>query len=159
VALRKENKMKKRLTIFILAAALVMSLPMAASAAELGTGASDPVVTAVEDGSNGTRSVSSSNIGATRNSPTSGTVNAYAAFSGTATKAICFIYLQELYNGSWRAATGVTNSYSKTVYNANSITAGKTFTLISGKTYRAKIVFTDTIGGTTYNKTRYTGSF
>ena len=152
--------MKKRLTIFILAAALVMSLPMAASAAELGTGASDPVVTAVEDGSNGTRSVSSSNIGATRHSPTSGTVNAYTHFSGTATKAVCYIYLQESYNGSWRTATGVpTTTYTKTVYNANSITAGKTFTLISGKTYRAKIVFNDTIGGTTYTKTRYTGSF
>lgn len=159
MSLRKENKMKKRLTIFILAAALVMSLPMAASAAEV-PGASDPVVTAVEDGSNGTRSVASSNIGATRHSPTSGTVDAYAHFSGTATKAVCYIYLQESYNGSWRTATGVpTTLYTKTATNCNSIAASKTFTLVSGKTYRAKIVFTDTIGGTTYTKTRYTGSF
>lgn len=150
--------MKKRLMFLVMAAALVLSLPMAVSAAELGA-ATDPVATAVGEAENGTRSVSNSSIGATRHSATSGSVDAYAMFSGTASKAVCFIYLQELYNGSWRAATGVTNSYSKTVYNANSITAGKTFTLKSGKTYRAQIVFTDTIGGTTYTKTRYTGSF
>lgn len=150
--------MKKRLMILVMAAALVLSLPMAVSAAEIGT-AADPVATAVGEAGDNTRSVATSTIGADRTSATSGKVSAYAAFSGTATKAVCFIYLQESYNGSWRAATGVTNSYSKTVYNQNSISAGKTFTLISGKTYRAKIVFTDTIGGTTYTKTRYTGSF
>ena len=139
-------------------AALVLSLPMAVSAAEIGS-ATDPVATAVSEAEAGARSVSSSNVGASRLSSTSGSVSAYATFSGTASKAVCLIYLQESYNGSWRAATGVTNSYSKTVYNANSITAGKTFTLKSGKVYRAKVVFTDTIGGTTYTKTRYTGSF
>lgn len=142
-----------------MAAALVLSLPMAVSAAELG-GATDPVATAVGEAGDNTRSVSSSTIGADRLSSTSGNVTAYATFSGTATSATCYMYLQELYNGSWRTATGLTTtSYKKTVYNANSITAGKTFTLKSGKTYRAKIVFTDTIGGTTYTKTRYTGSF
>lgn len=150
--------MKKRLMILVMAAALVLSLPMAVSAAELG-GATDPVATAVSEGEAGTRSVSTSSIGADRTSNTSGVVSAYAAFSGTASKAVCQIYLQESYNGSWRAATGVTNSYSKTVYNANSISAGKTFTLKSGKVYRAKVVFTDTLNGTTYTKTRYTGSF
>lgn len=143
-----------------MAAALVLSLPMAVSAAEIGAVGTDPVATAVGEAENGTRSVASSSISADRTSSTSGNVNAYAAFSGTATKAVCQIYLQESYNGSWRSATGLpSNSYSKTVYNANSITAGKTFTLKSGKTYRAQIVFTDTIGGTTYTKTRYTGSF
>lgn len=143
-----------------MAAALVLSLPMAVSAAEIGAAGTDPVVTAVGEAEAGARSVSSSSISADRHSPTSGSVDAYAAFSGTATKAVCQIYLQELYNGSWRTATGLTTtSYTKTVYNANSITAGKTFTLKSGKTYRAKIVFTDTIGGTTYTKTRFTGSF
>lgn len=152
--------MKKRLMILVMAAALVLSLPMAVSAAEIGAAGTDPVVTAVGEAEAGARSVSSSSISADRHSPTSGSVDAYAAFSGTATKAVCQIYLQELYNGSWRTATGLTTtSYTKTVYNANSITAGKTFTLKSGKTYRAKIVFTDTIGGTTYTKTRFTGSF
>lgn len=151
--------MKKRLMILVMAAALVLSLPMAVSAAELG-GATDPVATAVGEAEAGARSVSSSSIGADRLSSTSGKVEAYATFSGTASKASCYIYLQELYNGSWRAATGLTTtSYSKTVYNTNSISVGKNFTLKSGKTYRAQIVFTDTIGGTTYTKTRYTGSF
>lgn len=151
--------MKKRLMILVMAAALVLSLPMAVSAAEIGA-ATDPVATAVSEAEAGARSVASSSISADRTSSTSGNVNAYAAFSGTATKAVCAIYLQELYNGSWRTATGLTTtSYKKTVYNANSITAGKTFTLKSGKTYRAQIVFNDTIGGTTYTKTRYTGSF
>lgn len=142
-----------------MAAALVLSLPMAVSAAEIGV-ATDPVATAVGEAGDNTRSVASSDIGATRNSATSGTVSAYAMFSGTASKAICTIYLQESYNGSWRTATGLSvTSYSKTVYNANSISAGKTFTLKSGKTYRAKVVFSDTVNGTTYTKTRFTGSF
>lgn len=152
--------MKKKLASFILAAALVMSLPMAASAAELTTGNLEPIGSAISEGDASVMSVSSSSIGADRTSSTKGIVEAYATFSGTATKAVCYIYLQESYNGSWRTATGLsTTSYIKTAYNCNSISAGKTFTLISGKTYRAKIVFTDTIGGTTYTKTRYTGSF
>lgn len=156
--------MKKKLTSFVLAAALVMSLPVAVSAAETAPAINlEPIVTAVSDGGAGAvspMSTSTSSIGTTRHSPTSGTVSAYASFSGTASKAVCFIYLQEKYGDSWRTATGLsTTSYSKTVYNANSIAAGKTFTLKQGKTYRAKIVFTDTISGTTYIKTRYTGAF
>lgn len=152
--------MKKKLASFILAAALVMSLPMAASATELTTGNLEPIGSAISEGDASVMSVSTSTIGADRTSSTSGKVTAYAAFSGTATKAVCYIYLQESYNGSWRTATGLsTTSYVKTAYNTNSITASKSFSLISGKTYRAKIVFTDTIGGTTYTKTRYTGSF
>lgn len=151
--------MKKRLMILVMAAALVLSLPMAVSAAELGA-ATDPVATAVSEAGDNARSVSSSTIGADRTSNTSGNVSAYATFSGTASKAICTIYLQESYNGSWRTATGLsTTSYTKTVYNTNSISASKSFTLKSGKTYRAKIVFSDTIGGTTYTKTRFTGAF
>lgn len=155
--------MKRKLTAFILAAFLVMSLPMAASAAELTENATEPVTAAISDGGDGgvsVMSVSSSSVSADRTSNTKGTVSAYAAFTGTASKATCTIYLQEKYNGSWRTATGLsTTSYTKTVHNENSIAAGKNFTLISGKVYRAKIVFTDTIQGTTYTKTRFTGSF
>lgn len=136
---------------------------MAASAAELTENTIEPVTAAISDGGDGgvsVMSVSSSNISADRTSNTKGTVSAYATFTGTASKAICTIYLQEKYNGSWRTATGVsTTSYKKTVRDANSITASKTFTLIKGKVYRAQIVFTDTINGTTYTKTRFTGSF
>ena len=152
--------MKKRLMILVMAAALVLSLPMAVSAAEIGAAGTDPVATAIGEAGDNTRSVATSTINADRTSNTSGNVNAYAMFSGTASKAVCTIYLQESYNGSWRTATGLSvTSYTKTVYNANSITAGKTFTLKSGKVYRAKIVFTDTVNGTTYTKTRFTGSF
>lgn len=152
--------MKRKLMILVMAAALILSIPMAVSAAEIGGNGADPVVAAVGDAGDNTRSVASSTINADRTSTTKGSVSAYAVFSGTATKAICQIYLQESYNGSWRTATGLTTtSYSKTVYNTNSISASKSFTLKSGKTYRAKIVFTDTVNGTTYVKTRYTGSF
>lgn len=152
--------MKKRLTSFILAAALIMSLPMAVSATESTPAGSDPIANAVYDAGDNARSVASSNIGATRHSGTSGTVDAYAAFTGTASKASCYIYLQEKYNGSWRTATGLTTtSYGKTVAITKSIAASKTFTLKSSKTYRAKIVFSDTVNGVTSIKTRYTGSF
>ena len=105
-------------------------------------------------------STTTSNIGASRYSATSCNVSAFAVFSKTASKATCTITLQEKYNGSWRTATGLpVHSYVKIVYNKSSITAGKTFTLKSGKVYRAKIVFTDTNSSGTSYKTRYTGSF
>lgn len=155
--------MKKKLTAFILAAALVMSLPAAASAAELTDNNLEPITAAISDGGDSVvsaRSTTTSQIGADRTSNTKATVTAYALFTGTASKAVCQIFLQEKYNGSWRSATGLsTNSYSKTVYNENSIAAAKTFTIKKGKVYRAKIVFIDTIKGSTSIKTRYTGSF
>lgn len=155
--------MKKKLTAFILAAALVMSLPAAASAAELTDNSLEPVTAAISDGGDGgisLMSTASTDIGADRTSNTKGTVTAYALFTKTVSKAVCQIYLQEKYNGSWRTATGVpTTAYSKTVYKKNSIAAAKTFTLKKGKVYRAKIVFADTTNGNTTTKTRYTGSF
>lgn len=155
--------MKKKLTAFILAAALVMSLPAAASAAELTDNSLEPVTAAISDGGDSgisLMSTASSTISADRTSNTSGKVFAYALFSKTASKAVCTIYLQEKHNGSWRTATGVpTTAYSKTVRNVNSIAAGKVFTLKKGKTYRAKIVFADTYNGKTSTKTRYTGAF
>ena len=101
-----------------------------------------------------------STVGATRKSSTQGLVTASASFGTKASTAKCTITLQEKYNGSWRTATGVpVISYIKTVKNTYSITASKTFTLKSGKVYRAKVVFSDTISGTTYYKTHYSGSF
>lgn len=105
-------------------------------------------------------SVSASNIGATRNSSTSGNVGAYAGFDRKATEASCTITLQEKYNGSWRSATNVpVKIYKRTVYNSYSISASKTFTLVKGKVYRAKIGFIDKNSTGTYVKTRYTGAF
>lgn len=152
--------MKKKIASFILAAAMVMSLPMAASAAELTTGTPEPIGTAIEDGGISVMSISTTTVNTDRLSTTSGNITAYAAFSNTASTSVCTIYLQEKYNGSWRTATGLgTTSYTKTAYNTKSISAGKTFTLISGKTYRAKVVFNATINGTSYTRTHYSGSF
>jgi len=153
--------MKKKILTFVMAAAMVLAMPMASFAADTPTLPVDPIESEANIGGDASvMSVANSNIGATRHSSTSGTVNAYAAFTGTASKAVCVIYLQEKYNGSWRTATGLgTTSYTKTAYNTTSISAGKTFTLKSGKVYRAKIVFTDVINGVTSIKTRYTGSF
>lgn len=148
--------MKKRLACFIFAAAMVLAMPMASFAAE------QPMIdqSVTTNSGDNTRSVSTSSIGADRLSNTSGMIEAYATFTKAASKAVCTIYLQEKYNGSWRTATGLgTTKYTKTAFNTNSIAAAKTFTLISGKVYRGKIVFTDTINGTVYTKTRYTGSF
>lgn len=129
--------MKKKIASFALALFLVLSLPMAACA-----------------------SVSSSSIGTSRISNTSGSVSAYALFNRTASTAKCTITLQVKSNGSWVAATNLpTWSYTKIVYNKNSISSQKTFTLAKGKVYRAKIVFQDTKGSSTTYKTRYTGSF
>lgn len=153
--------MKKRLACFIFAAAMMLSLPAAAFAADTPSAPLDTIESEANiDGDASVMSVATSTINTDRLTNTSGKVTAYAAFTDTASKAVCVIYLQEKYNGTWRTATGLgTTSYTKTAYNCNSIAAGKTFTLISGKVYRAKIVFTDVINGTTYIKTRYSGSF
>ena len=105
-------------------------------------------------------SVTTSSIGASRYSSTSGSVSAYASFTKKATSASCTITLQEKYNGSWRLATNIpVKIYKKNVYNTSSIVASRQFTLLKGKVYRAKIVFIDTNSSGTYNKTRYTGAF
>lgn len=116
----------------------------------------------ISDGDSGisTMSVDSSYIGVSRYSGTSGKVSASASFDRKATTASCTIALQEKYNGSWRAATGIpVKIYSKTVYDSYSITAARTFTLVKGKVYRAKISVIDKNSAGTHFKTLYTGSF
>lgn len=152
--------MKKKLTSFIVAAALVLSMPTALLAAEQQPEAFVSNANTAENAGNNSgiapMSVASSTIGASRISSTSASVSAYAAFYTTASKATCTIILQEKSGSSWVTPTGIpVKSYVKTVYNQNSITAGKAFTVKSGKVYRAKIVFAD---GSSI-KTRYTGSF
>lgn len=153
--------MKKKLLSLLLAAAVVLSMPMALFAAEAPP-ADTPASLEAADENIGIAPASTSNstVGASRKSSTSGSVSAYAGFNKKATKATCTITLQEKYNGSWRTATNIpVKAYIKTDYNTYSISASKTFTLNSGKVYRAKIVFTDTNSGGTYSKTEYTGSF
>lgn len=151
--------MKKRLLTFVMAAAMVLSMPTALFAAEQNT--PDPgAVTAADGGVIAPQTTTTSNVGATRISSTSGSVSAYASFDIKATKATCTITLQEKYNGSWRTATGLpAYSYVKTEYNTYSVAASKTFTLKSGTVYRAKIVFADTNSSGTHYTTKYTGSF
>jgi hypothetical protein len=104
--------------------------------------------------------VSSSTIGATRESNTKASVTGYAIFTQKASTAKCSIYLQEKYNGSWRTATGIpVIAYIKTVNDTKTILATRTFTVAKGKVYRAKVTFTDTNSSGTYTKTRYTSSF
>lgn len=153
--------MKKRLACFIFAAAMVLSLPAAAFAADTPTLPIEPIETgATVGGDVSVRSINTTTVATDRLSNTSGSVTAYGSFSGTASKSVCIIYLQEKYNGSWRTATGLgTTSYTKTAYNTKSISAGKVFTLKSGKTYRVKVVFNATISGNLYTKTHYSGAF
>lgn len=153
--------MKKKLLSFALAAAMMLSMPTALFAAETST--AEPINnpgTCTDGAEISPMSTTISTVGATRKSNTQGLVTASASFGTKASTAKCTITLQEKYNGSWRTATGVpVISYIKTVKNTYSITASKTFTLKSGKVYRAKVVFSDTISGTTYYKTHYSGSF
>lgn len=152
--------MKKKAISFLLAAVLVLSMPTALFAAEVSPVTPITKPTTSSDSTISPMSVSSSNIGVTRYSSTSGNVYAHASFTTKASTAKCTITLQEKYNGSWRTATNIpVKTYIKTVYNATSITASKTFTLKSGTVYRAKIVFQDTNSSGTFSKTRYTGSF
>lgn len=149
--------MKKKLTSFIVAAALVLSMPTALFAAEqqsgeFGTNAN----TAGNDSGIMPMAIDNTTISANRISNTSAEVAAYAAFDTTVAKATCTIILQEKSGSSWVTPTGLSvKSYVKTVYNKSSIAAGKVFTVKSGKVYRAKIVFVEPNS----IKTRYTGSF
>lgn len=153
--------MKKKLLSFALAAAMMLSMPTALFAAETST--AEPINnpgTCTDGAEISPMSTTSATVGASRISSTKGSVSASASFSTKATTAKCAITLQEKYNGSWRTATGIpVISYVKTVKNTYSIGASKTFTLKSGKTYRAKVVFSDTNSGGTYYRTSYTGAF
>ena len=147
--------MKKKLLSFVIAAAMVLGIPASLGAANISVFDEAGISPLTAEAS-----VSTSSVGTTRHSSTSGTVSAYASFDKRASKAICTIQLQEKYNGTWRKATGLTVvTYKKIVYDSYSISASKKFTLKSGKVYRAKIVFTDSNSTGTHVRTRYTGSF
>ncbi|MDY3037344.1 MAG: hypothetical protein SOR41_03350 [Eubacteriales bacterium] len=152
--------MKKRLLTFIMAAAMVLSMPTALFAAEQNTPEPGAAAVTADGGAIAPQSTTSATVGASRSSSTSGSVSANASFNVKATKATCTITLQEKYNGSWRTATGIpVITYIKNEYNTYSIIASKSFTLKSGTTYRAKVVFTDTNSSGTYSTTKYTGAF
>ena len=152
--------MKKKLLTFVLAAAMVLSMPTALFAAESQSEKTADTPTVSEGNEIAPRSATSATAGASRKSSTSGSVSANASFSTKASKATCTIILQEKYNCTWRTATGIpVYSYVKTSSNVYSIAASKTFTLKSGTVYRAKVVFSDTNSSGTHYKTCYSGSF
>mgnify|MGYP000326276914 FL=1 len=152
--------MKKKLLTFVLAAAMVLSMPTALFAAEAQSEKTADTPTVSEGNEIAPRSTTSATVGATRKSSTSGSVSANASFNTKASKATCTITLQVKSNGSWKTATDLpVYSYIKTEYNTYSIIASRTFTLKSGKVYRAKVVISDTNSNGTYSTTRYTGSF
>lgn len=147
--------MKKKLLSFVIAAAMVMGIPAALGSA--GLNMPDEVTVAPVTANAKT---TTSSIGSTRNSSTKATVSAYGSFDLKAKKAVCTILLQEKSNGEWVLAKGLSKrSYTKTVYNSYSITASKSFTVKSGKVYRAKIIFTDKNSKGEYLRVRYTGAF
>lgn len=155
VSTRGEEIMKKKLLSFVIAAAMVMGIPAALGSA--GLDMPDEVTVAPVTANAKT---TTSSIGSTRNSSTKATVSAYGSFDRKAKKAVCTILLQEKRNGEWVLAKGLSKrSYTKTVYNSYSITASKSFTVKSGKVYRAKIIFTDTNSKGEYLRVRYTGAF
>lgn len=153
--------MKKKLLSFALAAAMMLSMPTALFAAETST--AEPINnpgTCTDGAEISPMSTTSSTVGASRISSTKGSVSANASFNTKATKATCTITIQVKNNGTWKTASDLPiYSYVKTERNTYSIIASKTFTLKSGKTYRAKVVFSDTNSNGTYSKTHYTGSF
>lgn len=151
--------MKRKILIFVLSAIVALSMPTALFAAEVES--AEPAAGAISsDVGIAPMSTTTANVGASRNSKTSGTVSAYGSFDVKATKATCNITLQEKYNGSWRTATNLSvYSYTKTANNTYTISASKTFTLKSGTVYRARVIFTDTNSSGTHIKTIYSGSF
>ncbi len=153
--------MKKKILSFVLAAIVVLSMPTALFATEIEPVETDPSPITVNDDSGiAPMSTTTANVSASRKSSTSGSVSAYGSFDIKASKATCSITLQEKYNGSWRTATNIpVYSYVKTAYDTYSIAASKTFTLNSGKVYRAKVIFADTNSSGTHFKTIYSGSF
>ncbi len=155
VSTRGEEIMKKKLLSFVIAAAMVMGIPAALGSA--GLNMPDEVTVAPVTANAKT---TTSSIGSTRNSSTKATVSAYGSFDVKAKKAVCTILLQEKYNGKWRTARGLSKtSYTKTVTNSYSISVSKSFTVKSGKVYRAQILFSDTNSSGEHLRVRYTGAF
>lgn len=147
--------MKKKLLSFVIAAAMVMGIPAALGSA--GLNMPDEVTVAPVTANAKT---TTSSVGSTRKSATKATISAYGSFDRKATKAICTVVLQEKYSGGWRLARGLSqSSYTKKSYDTYSITVSKSFTVKSGKVYRAKVIFTDVNSKGEHIWVRYTGSF
>lgn len=106
------------------------------------------------------RNVNYCTIEVERLSSTSGRSIVDCTFSGRVEWATCDVTLQEKSGSSWVTATGVSpTSASKTVYDTNSLYMVSYWDLISGKTYRVKVVLKDKINSVTYTNTYYSDPF
>lgn len=103
---------------------------------------------------------SSATVAVNRTSNTSARTSADITYTTTVDSATNKITLQEKYNGSWRTATGVSvKTVSRTKSKVRSLSFPYTFTLVKGKVYRIKAVFTSKKGSTTISKTLYSSTF
>ena len=95
-----------------------------------------------------------------RTSNTSASTSASIFYNTTVSSCTAKITLQEKYNGSWRTATGVpVKTVSRTKTNVSSLRLPYTFTLVKGKVYRIKAVFSSTKSSTTVSRTYYSAAF
>lgn len=100
------------------------------------------------------------NVNTNRTSNTSATVRADILYGTDVDNCTIQLTLQEKYNGSWRTATGVpVKTVIKKWNKGDSFTLVYKFTLVKGKVYRIKAVYSSQAGSSGQTITRYTGSF
>ena len=103
---------------------------------------------------------SAATVSAARTSNTSARVSADIRYTTTVDTCTNKMTLQEKYNGSWRTATGVSvKTVSRTKSNVSTLNFPYTFTLVKGKVYRIKAVFTSKIGSSSVSRTCYSSVF
>ena len=99
---------------------------------------------------------SAATVSAARTSNTSARVSADIRYTTTVDTCTNKMTLQEKYNGSWRTATGVpVKTVSRTKTNVSTLNFPYTFTLVKGKVYRIKAVFTSKKGSSSLSRTCY----
>lgn len=103
---------------------------------------------------------SAATVSAARTSNTSARVSADIRYTTTVDTCTNKMTLQEKYNGSWRTATGVpVKTVSRTKTNVSTLNFPYTFTLVKGKVYRIKAVFTSKKGSSSLSRTCYSSVF
>lgn len=103
---------------------------------------------------------SAATVSAARTSNTSARVSADIRYTTTVDTCTNKMTLQEKYNGSWRTATGVSvKTVSRTKSNVSTLNFPYTFTLVKGKVYRIKAVFTSKKGSSSVSRTCYSSVF
>ncbi|MCQ4638322.1 hypothetical protein NE619_16445 [Anaerovorax odorimutans] len=103
---------------------------------------------------------SAATVSAARTSNTSARVSADIRYTTTVDSCTNKMTLQEKYNGSWRTATGVSvKTVSRTKTKVSTLNFPYTFTLVKGKVYRIKAVFTSKKGSSSLSRTCYSSVF